>query len=387
MSDRKVARSSILWGEVYWNHIGMHSGLRPLSRWIDSRRPGEVRLISSIPRASGPLSTLKRKLSNLLDPYPEWLRIHNSALPLYSAESWRLEEAIGKAVATREPDLVVLEGVDEHFFKLATQRPRWRRTKIVGISHQPPAWVRLRQRQPEVAKSLDALVVFSSAAREFWAPIVGLQKTHFLRHGVSTEFFSPAEPRPRSGGALRILFCGHWLRDFGTLAEVVSGTESRRLDVVFDFVVPHKARDASECYRLALSPLVRWHAGLSDDGLRDLYRQSDLVLLPLEDATANNTLLEGAACGLPAIVTDVGGVRDYATEEFADFVPRYDAGAILALLTRYAANRELLPARGKAARSHAEAMLSWRESASQFDRLLCSLMKPGPANPTPSSPI
>ena len=45
-----------------------------------------------------------------------------------------------------------------------------------------------------------------------------------------------------------------------------------------------------------------------------LYQGADLLLLPLIDATANNTLLEGLACGLPVLASDLTGVRDYAPD-------------------------------------------------------------------------
>jgi glycosyltransferase involved in cell wall biosynthesis len=367
---------SILWGEVHWNHIGPHSGLRPLSRLVGPLHPGTLRRISArTQRPSTPLALLRRKLNSLIHPQPEWARICATALPLYSAESWELENAIGKAIAAREPDVLVLEGVEEQFYRLAAERPRWRRTRILGISHQTPAWLRLHYRRPELAKSLDAMVVFSSAARDHWASLLDPAKVHFLHHGVDIDFFTPpAQPRRADASSpLRVLFSGHWMRDFDTLIAVVSGVEAAGLNVVFDVLVPHKVRDTAACYRLAISPLVRWHADLSDEALRDLYRGSDLVLLPLEDSTANNALLEGMACGRPVIVTDIGGVRDYISAEAADLVPPRDPAAILQLLARYAADRDSLADRGGAARKHAEALLSWPMAADRFDSILCSL--------------
>jgi glycosyltransferase involved in cell wall biosynthesis len=348
-----------------------------LSRLLDARHPGAIHHIASARPPANLFSVVRRKLQNLLHPYPEWLAIRDSALPLYTHEAWRMEMALCKAADANPPDLIVVEGADEHFYKVAAARSRWPHTRLIGINHQTPGWLRLHQKRLDVAKALDALVVFSSEAKAFWDPILGSGKTHLLHHGVVTEFFCPAaKPAPPAAAPLRVIFCGYWLRDFRTLTEVARAVETAGHNIVFDLVVPYKARETESMYRLARSPLVRWHAGLTDEDLRDLYRQSDLVLLPLLDATANNALLEGMACGLPIVATDVGGVRDYVTPEFADLVPPDDPGAIVALLARYVSVRSTLAPRGQAARRHAETMLPWTETAARFDALLHALAAP-----------
>ena len=62
-------------------------------------------------------------------------------------------------------------------------------------------------------------------------------------------------------------------------------------------------------------------AGLSDEQLRGVYQQADIFTMPLTDCTANNSLLEAMACGLPIMVSDLPGVRDYVDETTAILVP------------------------------------------------------------------
>jgi glycosyltransferase involved in cell wall biosynthesis len=97
------------------------------------------------------------------------------------------------------------------------------------------------------------------------------------------------------------------------------------------------------------------------------------LLLPLLDSTANNGLLEGMACGLPVIITDVGGVRDYAKENFADFVLPGDSSGIIKILQGYLNQSDKLAARGRAARAYAEDHLSWRKIAGEYIAALQSL--------------
>jgi glycosyltransferase involved in cell wall biosynthesis len=58
-------------------------------------------------------------------------------------------------------------------------------------------------------------------------------------------------------------------------------------------------------------PNVKAYQGIDDGALLRLYRKSDLLLLPMRYATANNALLEGIACGLPVVSNDLPGLRAY----------------------------------------------------------------------------
>lgn len=369
----------ILWANVSWEHTGRHSGMAPLSREVEALIPGRVQRVA--PKRNQPqrLKNLPNKFRRLAGMPPKplaWEIVERGEMPFYGEKPWLLEQNISKIAAQRASNIILLEAIEEQLFPLAGKKKQWPGTRFVGICHQPPAWWKLNYPRPEVLGSLDALVVVASTSKAYWEQVNPKQRVVMIPHGADIEFFCPSASEAKlsaQDGWLRALFCGQWLRDFDTLAAVVEMADKLELPVRFELVVPRFARSSPACYRIAMSPRVRWHAGLSDEELLRLYRQSDLLLLPLTDSTANNGLLEGMSCGLPAIVTDVGGVRDYANEAFADFVPRRDPAAMIECLKDCLAHKEKLAARGAAARAHVEKHLSWKKVAQQYVELFQSL--------------
>jgi glycosyltransferase involved in cell wall biosynthesis len=359
--------------------MGSHSGLVPLSKAVAAAWDGnfqKVEMTGETPAAFAKAGRRLRKFFASPPAQPEWETIRDKWSPFYSAKAWRLEQAIIQTVKNSSPDIVFLECIEDQYFCLAQERGSWHKTRLVGMSHQAPAWWRSYHARPEIVSSLDLLVVVASGTKSWWEQYIAPEKIHFLPHGVDADFFMalPVAPeRIARGGSLRVVFSGFWLRDFQTLAKVVGLADQQNLDVTFDLIVPIHARKTEGCHQLDRSPRVRWHADLSDIELRNAYLQADLLLLTLTDSTANNGLLEGMACGLPAIVTDVGGVRDYANEQFADFVRPGDAVEIINLLKERGADKNRLARRGALARAHVEKHLSWDRVASGFAGILNNL--------------
>jgi glycosyltransferase involved in cell wall biosynthesis len=98
---------------------------------------------------------------------------------------------------------------------------------------------------------------------------------------------------------------------------------------------------------------VDLRCGLPEPELIKLYQSADLLLQPLQDSTANNSILEGLACGLPVVATDIGGVPDYVDETCGVLVPPKDAeamaDAVLSLLSDESMRRRM----ATCARTHA----------------------------------
>jgi len=191
---------------------------------------------------------------------------------------------------------------------------------VVCTYHQPGEILETRLRKHTHIGKLSALIVVSRSQVPVVSDFISPDRIHFVPHGIDTHFFRPAHAARREAGE-EVYSCvcvGFWLRDFAMLREVIRQTNARSLPVWFDVVAP-----SSVC-RQYLADLgnVRLHHAVAEAELLRLYQSADISLLPVTQCTASNALLESAACGLPIIASDVGGMRDYLDRDCAIFVEK-----------------------------------------------------------------
>jgi glycosyltransferase involved in cell wall biosynthesis len=248
---------------------------------------------------------------------------------------------------------------------------KWKKklgVRLVCTSHHPPAMWRMIHRRPQIVSDMDALITVSSESAEYFEQYLP-GRVHLIRHGVDTDFFTPRvdDTTPEPGNP-HCLFGGIWWRDVDTLSEVVDKVLAQKPNVQFDMILPSKKQYQGDMdlQRIASHSQVSWHENLSDEGLRDIYRKASILVLPLVDCTANNVLLEAMACGLPVVSNDVGGVRDYTTDAFADLLPVGDAAGMTEAVLRLLDDGKERRKRGSAARSFTEENLNLREIGAQM---------------------
>jgi glycosyltransferase involved in cell wall biosynthesis len=181
----------------------------------------------------------------------------------------------------------------------------------------------------------------------------------FVPHGADVDFFSPAEKAADPNGPRRLLYAGVHLRNTAMLGRMVRQLSRRHENLLFDLLVPEHRRADPALVGLRDHPGVRWHAGLSDLQLRDLYRAAHLLLLPMNDSGANTAVIEALACGLPIVTTDVGGIRDYGGGTVFPVIENNDDEGMLAMIENYLARPDLREEAARRARAFAEAELAW----------------------------
>ena len=103
---------------------------------------------------------------------------------------------------------------------------------------------------------------------------------------------------------------------------------------------------------------------LSKPDLTALYRQADVYCLPSRSEGFATTLLESAACGTPAIVTNVGGTDELIpNERFGTIITDMEPETIANALRAAICNRATLQAQGEAAAHRVREICSWQQTA------------------------
>jgi glycosyltransferase involved in cell wall biosynthesis len=108
--------------------------------------------------------------------------------------------------------------------------------------------------------------------------------------------------------------------------------------------------------------------------LRPLFAAADVVVLSSDNEGTPVSLIEAAAAGLPAVATDVGGVREVVAEGTGTLVPRGDVAALAGALTRIAAEEGLRASLGANARERALARFGAARLIGDVDALYRELL-------------
>ena len=247
--------------------------------------------------------------------------------------------------------------------------PQWldrfpvRRAKLAVSYHQPPELLP-ELVNGEVAARFDRVVVVSPTQRAYFEQFMPAEKVVTILHGIDTDFYRPGPPAP--DGIFRCVSAGHWLRDWG-MVHAVAAQFASRPGVEFHIVTNRET---------GLEGLsnVHFHRDIPDEALRAVYQRGNVLLLPLTGSTANNSLLEGLACGLPVVSTDLPSVRTYVGNDTALLLPSGNVQGFVNAVETLRANVALRERLASGARARAED-LSWQRITRQYEALYEDMLK------------
>lgn len=289
----------------HWEHHSTHSGYD--------------QLVGPLGSAVTPISSNSLRDKWIPGRIAVWLA-KNSGNKLYSYLHFYHEWATMREMFTQHPLTVyhVLYGDDSFRYLASLGKPK--NSYIVASYHLPPAALSEYLTLPKYLRKLDGLIVVGRNQIPYFESLVRSDQIYFVPHGVHTSIFSPGTALDGKDNDGICLFVGAHRRDFVTLRQVIEIVNRLSSEVRFIIVT---TEDKFKLFDGLKNVDLR--CGVSESELVNLYRKADLLIQPLEDSTANNSVLEGLACGLPLVITGIGAVRDYVDERHAILVPPRNA--------------------------------------------------------------
>lgn len=137
---------------------------------------------------------------------------------------------------------------------------------------------------------------------------------------------------------------------------VGSGEEERRIRSVLS---PQIASGA-----------VHLQARTAQEQLPPWYRAMDVLVMPSRYETMSNAVLEGMACGVPFLATDVGGSRNLSRTGAGWIVPPESDGALCEQMNALAVSPATCVSYGQRARLYVHERYSWTRSAERLEQIV-----------------
>lgn len=256
----------------------------------------------------------------------------------------------------------------------------------INVSPHNPRRTALRDGLPITFARAAAVHCVSEAIRDE-ATRYGLDpaKATIIRPAVDPDVFRPADERSRPADAprasserLRIVSTGDviWRKGYEYALTAIRLLVDRGVPVQFDVIGSGREnqRLLYTIQDLHLDEHVTWYGRLAPDEVVRRLQAADVCLLSSLSEGISNAVLEGMACGLPVVTTDVGGMREAVSDGVEGFlVPARDPAATADALAELWRQPELRAAMGDAGRARVLADFRLENQVNAFVRLFGSV--------------
>jgi glycosyltransferase involved in cell wall biosynthesis len=364
----------------------------------------DIQVICPVPYLPGPLSLLPRwrkyrhpdgpvDVSGFEVHRPSYLRPPGAWFLAYEGQSmWRGMRSTVKRLAADQPfDLVY--GWDFRGSAVAGVRAaRYLGIPCVGlaIGVDLNLDVRLsggaRRSFTQALMDCDAVACVSQALCKRVEQLTrGQRRGVYITTGADTSHFRPADRETRLAlrgelgwphDAAVLLFVGYLLPAKGVfeLVESFNRIAEKHPRALLVLVGEGPAWDELKA-RIADSPhgdRIRLAGHVHRDRVTDFYRAADVAVLPSHHEGMPNVVLEGMACGLPILGSDVGGIPEAVPDErFGLVVPPQDPERLAEAMDRLLADTALRTSMGRACRERAVKCFDIESN----NRRLCDLLE------------
>lgn len=295
-------------------HHSSHSGYEQLIKYIDVDEIVEVERVNA---QAFPLNWIERLLRRIT--CSKW----------YAWDGLMFEWRVFKE-ARKQPTTAFFLYGDTSIGWLPYVK-KWLSLKLIVALHSCPDDLHEVFQKPHLLKAIDKFIVLGSNQIPFLEKNgISKESIEYIPHGVDVEWFKKGKVESVST-KFSVLMVGSWRRNFSLYQKVLYHFSD---DNTVHFTMISHAHNKSHFQDFSDDELT-FLSGISDEELLENYQNHDVMLLGLEDAVANNVLLEALACELPVIVEDVGAIKEYCHGlERALVFPKNDHQKAIEIITQ-----------------------------------------------------
>lgn len=295
---------SVAYVTTVYNHHAQHSGYHLLAKAVSSN--AVVISASSVRKAGS--TRIKSFMRRHFGRHYDLMALRNELAGLWTLTRGKVE-VLHYLYGDRDMGI-------RHLWPLKPER------LVCATFHKPPTAFKRRFEERVNLRGLPlAICVGRNQIQTLYE--YGVQHAEFVPHGVDTSFWTTPETHiDQYWNPLQAVAVGFHMRDFETLYACTEKLALRFKGFRLKLIAPRERIPDPP------SESVEVLFGISDEELRETYRNSCFHLLSMTDCTANCALLESMSCGTPTVATDCGAVRDYASPDGTFFCPPGDADAM-----------------------------------------------------------
>ncbi len=342
-----ILRNTIAW-------FGKYSGYEALTEFF----PQNLRLTITQPNDK----VFSRVVGKLFKVFKGWDRVKPS-------EIFAGLQFVRKIRNNDISHILYLEG---HLHIVGTLKNSHRRNKLVGTIHLPIS--KWDDAGLAALSNLGHVIILFQEGVDQFSRYIDRTRIHVIKHGVNIDFFQPGNKASIERN--KILFVGHYMRNFEMFAAVYEAIQS---DIdgnfQFHFIIPSYHRNSGPIQNIAKLINVFFHEGLSDEQMLKFYQTSYLMLMPMDDSGANTAIVQAIATGLPVITTDVGGIRTYGGGEIFPVVENNAVTSMVELFKKYHFDESFRNSISENQRQFAIEHLAWNLIAEQHTLVYESVLR------------
>ncbi len=213
------------------------------------------------------------------------------------------------------------------------------RVPFVLYAHGSDVRVRMPGTAWAVRRAAEIHTNSADTAERIKARFPGVERVMVVPPGVDLDVFKPGE---RPAGPPTVVFVGDLLPHKGV--DVLLSALALLEDVEWRCLVagsgPQEAELVALANRLGIAERVTWLGAVSPGDVVTVFTRGDLAVVPSRQDAFGQVAVEALACGVPVVVSAVGGLASVPSRGCGEAVPPEQPSALGAAIQRWLMRRD-----------------------------------------------